>query len=328
MAIELGGLHHVTAITSRAPENVAFYTDTLGLRLVKKTVNQEDVSAYHLFYADADGSAGTEVTFFDWASVPRNRPGVGEVAALGLRVNDRETLAWWALRFDGRGVSHGAIGERNGRAFLPFTDPEGQRIELIEDGVGATIPAGATWAASPVPAERQIRGLSMVTLVVRNIAGTEAVLTQVLGFRELTRESGADGGEDVVYEVGPGGAGAQVRVRVRPNMPGARQGAGGVHHVAFRTPNDEQHALWQRQIAATGLGVTPVIDRFYFKAIYFREPGGILFEISTDGPGFATDEDAAHMGEGLALPPFLEPRRAEIEAGLQPLSTIVGATAE
>ena len=266
------------------------------------------------------------MTFFDWAAIPRNRPGVGEVAALGLRVNDRETLEWWALRFDERGVSHGAIGERNGRAFLPFTDPEGQRLELVEDGVAATIPAGTIWEGSPIPAERQIRGLSIVTLVVRELAGTEAVLVQVLGFRELTREAVAEGGEDIVYEVGPGGAGAQVRVSVRPALPHARQGAGGVHHVAFRTPSDEEHALWQRRIAATGLGVTPVIDRFYFKALYFREPGGILFEISTDGPGFATDEDVAHMGEGLALPPFLEPRRAAIEAGLQPLPTSAAAT--
>lgn len=324
MVIELGGLHHVTAITSRAPQNVAFYTDTLGLRLVKKTVNQDDVSAYHLFYADAEGSAGTEVTFFDWADVPRNRPGVGEVAALGLRVNERATLAWWVTRFDERGVTHGPIGERGGRAFLPFTDPEGQRLELVEDGASAVIAPGVTWADSPVPAERQIRGLSTVTLVVAEFAPTAAVLTQVLGFRELAREPGVDGGEDVIFEVGVGGAGTQVRVSVRPNLPGARQGHGGVHHVAFRTPDDEQHQLWQRRIAATGLGVTPVIDRYYFKAIYFREPGGILFEISTDGPGFTTDEDVAHLGERLALPPFLEPRRAEIEAGLAPLPTGTG----
>lgn len=324
MAIELGGLHHVTAITSRAPQNVAFYTDTLGLRLVKKTVNQDDVSAYHLFYADAEGSAGTEVTFFDWADVPRNRPGVGEIAALGLRVNERATLAWWVTRFDERGVTHGPIGERGGRAFLPFTDPEGQRLELVEDGASAAIAPGVTWADSPVPAERQIRGLSTVTLVVAEFAPTAAVLTQVLGFRELAREPGVDGGEDVIFEVGVGGAGTQVRVSVRPNLPGARQGHGGVHHVAFRTPDDEQHQLWQRRIAATGLGVTPVIDRYYFKAIYFREPGGILFEISTDGPGFTTDEDVAHLGERLALPPFLEPRRAEIEAGLAPLPTGTG----
>lgn len=207
MAIELGGLHHVTAITSDAPQNVAFYTDTLGLRLVKKTVNQDDVSAYHLFYADADGNAGTEVTFFDWAAVPRNRPGVGEIAALGLRVPDRETLEWWAMRFDDRGVAHGPIGERGGRAFLPFTDPEGQRLELVEDGAGVVLAPGATWADSPVPAERQIRGLSMVTLVVAELAPTAAVLTQVLGFRELARERGVDGGEDVVFEVGPGGRG-------------------------------------------------------------------------------------------------------------------------
>jgi glyoxalase family protein len=142
MALELGGLHHVTAVTSRAPENVAFYTDTLGLHLVKKTVNQDDVSAYHLFYADAEGNAGTELTFFDWSGVPANRPGTGEVAAIGLRVADRATLDWWAARFGERGVAHGAITERGGRAFLPFTDPEGQRLELIEDDTTAAIKPG------------------------------------------------------------------------------------------------------------------------------------------------------------------------------------------
>lgn len=325
MAMVLGGLHHVTAVTSQAPENVAFYTDTLGLHLVKKTVNQDDVSAYHLFYADADGNAGTELTFFDWAHVPANEPGTGEVAAIGLRVADRATLDWWAARFRERGVAQGEIAERGGRAFLPFTDPEGQRFELIEDDAEPAVKPGVPWAGSPVPAEHQILGLSSVTLVVAELGPTAAVLTQVLGFREKARETTLDGHEAVVFEVGPGGSGAEVRVVARPDLPYAQQGHGGVHHVSFRTPNDEEHQAWQRRVAATGLGVTPVIDRFYFKALYFRELGGVLFEISTDGPGFATDEDPAHLGEQLALPPFLEPRRAEIEAGLQPLPTSVGA---
>ncbi len=321
MAFELGGLHHVTAVTSRAPENLAFYTDTLGLHLVKKTVNQDDVSAYHLFYADAEGNAGTELTFFDWADAPANEPGTGEIAALGLRVADRATLDWWVARFAARGVAHGAIGERGGRAFLPFTDPEGQRLELITDDPEAAVKPGLPWSGSPVPADHQILGLSSVTLVVAELAPTAAVLTQLLGFRERGREATPDGHEAAVFEVGPGGSGAEVRVVARPDLSPARQGHGGVHHVAFRTPDDAQHGAWQQRIAATGLGVTPIIDRFYFKSLYFRELGGVLFEIATDGPGFATDEDPEHLGERLALPPFLEPRRAAIEAGLQPLPT-------
>jgi glyoxalase family protein len=321
MALELGGLHHVTAVTARAADNVAFYTETLGMRLVKKTVNQDDVSAYHLFYADAVGNAGTDVTFFDWADTPPNRPGAGEIAATALRVRDRDALDWWLARFRDLGVSHGVIAERDGWATLPFTDPEGQRLELVADGgLGGTSP-GVPWPGSPVPEERQIRGLGAVTLVVSRLAHTATVLTEVLGFRQVGQSTQVDGAEVTLFETGPGGPGARVRVVVQPGLSRARQGHGGVHHVAFRTPDPEQHQAWQERIAATGLGVTPVIDRFYFLSIYFREPGGILFEIATDGPGFATDEDPAHLGEQLALPPFLEPHRAEIEAGLRPLTT-------
>ena len=318
--MNLGGLHHVTAVTANASGNVAFYTTVLGLRLVKKTVNQDDVSAYHLFYADGDGNAGTEVTFFDWADTPPNRPGTGEIAATALRVADRESLDWWAARFRELGVSHGPVADRAGRATLPFTDPEGQRLELVEDGGLQGAPAGVPWPGSPVPAGRQIRGLAGVTLVVARLAPTASVLTEVLGFRQARQEASPDGGEAALFETGPGGPGARVRVVARPELPPARQGRGGVHHVAFRTPDEEQHQAWQRRVAAAGLGVTPVIDRYYFRSIYFREPGGVLFEIATDGPGFATDEDAAHLGERLALPPFLEPYRARIEAGLRPLA--------
>ena len=319
MTLELGGLHHVTAVTARAAENVAFYTQTLGLRLVKKTVNQDDVSAYHLFYADEGGNAGTEVTFFDWADAAPNRPGTGEVAAIALRVADRATLDWWAARFRDLGVAHQPIAERDGRALLAFTDGEGQRLELVEDGAGG-VPGGVPWPGSPVPVERQVRGLSGVTLVVAGLAATARVLTEVLGFRQVGQDTSAGGGGVTRFETGPGGPGTEVRVAVRPDLRPARQGRGGVHHVAFRTPDEEQHQAWQRRIAAAGLNVTPVIDRFYFKSIYFREPGGVLFEIATDGPGFATDEDPAHLGERLALPPFLEPYRAQIEAGLRPLA--------
>lgn len=317
--ITIAGLHHLTAVTGNAPGNVHFYTRTLGLRLVKKTVNQDDVSAYHLFYGDELGRPGTEVTFFDWPHAGRNRAGTGEVARVALRVPSLEALDWWEERLSEAGVEHGGIEQSDGRSSLEFTDPEGQRLELVDDGG----PAGGTpWEGSPVPSDMAIRGLHSVILTVRDPRPTDFVLTQVLGFRQAGQVSGA-----ALYETGEGGAGAQVLLEVAPDLPPARTGIGGVHHVAFRAQDDEQHRQWQERISASGLGVTPVIDRFYFRSIYFREPGGVLFEIATDGPGFATDEDAAHLGERLSLPPFLEPRRAEIEAGLEPLDTAAATRA-
>ena len=317
--MELGGLHHLTAVTTDAAENVAFYTEVLGMRLVKKTVNQDDTSAYHLFYGDELGSAGTEITFFDWPQlrVAANHPGAGEVSTTELRVPDRTALEWWVGRFDELGVGHAGIAERDGRASLDFTDGEGQRLRLSEDR-GEGVPGGVPWREAPVPPEVGIRGLGAVDLTVAELDPTAWVLTEVLGFRR-TGEETEDGGRTVTFEVGPGGPGATVRVLERPGMPYAHLGRGGVHHVAFRTPDDEEHAAWRERIRRAGLGVTPQIDRFYFRSIYFREPGGVLFEIATDGPGFATDEDAGHLGERLALPPFLEPHREKIEAGLEPI---------
>jgi len=324
MDIELGGLHHLTAITSNASLNVAFYTQVLGLRLVKKTVNQDDVSAYHLFYGDEAGNAGTEVTFFDWEHAGRNLPAAGSISATALRAPGRETVEWWARRFDDLGVTHGEIVERNGRAVLPLADPEGQSLELVDDtrADGDGVGPGTPWEQSPVPLDKGIRGLAAVTLTVRTLHPTEAMLLEVLGFRK-TGETDEGGVMVAYYEVGPGGPGAELRVVVRPELrQGRGAGAGGVHHVAFRTPDDEQHSAWQAHLSRLGVGVTPVIDRFYFRSIYFNEPGGVLFEIATDGPGFAADEDPAHLGERLALPPFLEPNRAEIEANLKPITPV------
>jgi glyoxalase family protein len=316
--MELGGLHHVTAVTADAPGNLDFYTRVLGLRLVKKTVNQDDVSAYHLFYGDETGSPGTEVTFFDWAGMGPNTPGAGGIVEIGLRVPNRAALDWWAKRFDELGVAHGAIEEIAGYPTLRFADPEGQRLALVAGGSDAGV---APWRQSPVPLEHQIRGLNHVMLAVDRLAPTERVLTDVLNFRRAGDYPSPDNPSlrTVVFDTGPGGPGAQVRVEERPDLPPARLGRGGVHHVAFRTPNDSEHRAWRDRVRAAGIGITDVIDRYYFKSLYFREPGRVLFEIATDGPGFATDEDAAHLGERLALPPFLEPRRAAIEAGLRPL---------
>ena len=317
--MDLGGLHHLTAVTTTAAENVAFYTDVLGLRLVKKTVNQDDVSAYHLFYGDELGRPGTEVTFFDWPHlrIAPNHPGTGEVSATELRVRGRESLDWWARRFAEHGVRHGGVEERDGHPFIAFLDPEGQRLRLADDG-GEGVPGGVPWEYAPVPQEFGIRGLGAVDLTVQDLGPTAWTLAEVLGFR-LVGEYEEGGNRVALFEVGPEGPGTMVRVVESPAAPQAHLGKGGVHHVAFRTPDEEEQRQWREKLREAGLGVTPQIDRYYFRSIYFREPGGVLFEIATDGPGFATDEDAAHLGERLSLPPFLEGRREEIEARLKPV---------
>lgn len=316
--MDLLGIHHVTAVTGHAAENLTFYTEMLGMRLVKKTVNQDDVSAYHLFYGDEIGHPGTELTFFDWPQAIPNRPGTGTVAAIGLRVPG-DAFAWWEARFTTAGVPHEGIVERAGRRTLAFRDPEGQRLQLVENGNQS---GGTPWTGSPVAPERGIRGLGPVTLCLQRAEPTVEVLTRVMGFREVERYASPEDGEPIqVYATASGGPGAEVHLAVRPRRSRGMVGIGGVHHVAFRTPDEAEQREWQARITAAGLHATPVIDRFYFHSVYFREPGGVLFEIATDGPGFATDEDAAHLGERLALPPFLEPMRVEIEAGLHPLPT-------
>jgi glyoxalase family protein len=314
--MHLTGIHHLTAVTADAPGNHAFYTGTLGLRLVKKTVNQDDVSAYHLFYADGLASPGTDLTFFDWP-VGRERRGTNSIVRTGLRVAGADSLAWWAERLAASGVSHDGIRERDGRATFDFDDPEGQRLSLVDDGgEGPAHP----WEKSPVPAEHQIRGLGPIVVSVPDLGPTDLVLTDVMAMRRA-REYRDGSGAVHVYVMGEGGAAAELHVRVEPDLPPARQGAGGVHHVAFRTPDDETYRACAERLRARRVPSSGPVDRFYFKSLYFREPNGILFEIATDGPGFAADEPLETLGESLALPPFLEPRRREIEAGLEPLAT-------
>jgi len=313
--MELKGLHHVTAVTGRARQNLDFYTRQLGLRLVKKTVNQDDVSAYHLFYGDEAGHAGTEVTFFDWPQTGPNSAGSGAISAIGLRVPNRAALEWWSSRLTQNGIAVGPITDRAGRSAVAFGDPEGQRLLLVDDGA---TPGGTAWRESPVPADQFIKGLDSVTLTVRRLEPTASVLTGILGMRRSPSYE-HDGREVAVFEMGDGGPGAEVHVEERRELPPVRVGAGGVHHVAFRTPSTQEQLEWVKCIRAAGLATSQVIDRYYFQSVYFREPGGVLFEIATDGPGFATDETLETLGQSLSLPPFLEPRRAEIEAELAPL---------
>jgi glyoxalase family protein len=316
--MQLTGIHHVTAVTANVSENYRFYTQVLGMRLVKRSVNQDDVSAYHLFYADALGSPGTDLTFFDWA-MPRERRGNHSVSRTSLRVNGHESLAWWQNHLQANGVAVGAPVERDGRLTLDFEDPEGQRLSLVDDG--GTSESGATWDRSPVPAENQVRGLGPVTMSVASLARTDAVLTRVLEMRAVREYAHPDNAAHTVhvYEMGDGGAHAELHVAVQPDLPFTQPGAGGVHHVAFRTPNEETYHAWTERLSSANIRHSGEIDRYYFRSLYFREPGGILFEIATDGPGFAVDEDAATLGEKVVLPPFLESQRAAIEANLKPI---------
>jgi glyoxalase family protein len=314
--MQLLGIHHLTAISADAPGNRAFYEGVLGMRLVKKTVNQDDVSAYHLFYADGAGSPGSDITFFDWPAAPERR-GTHAIVRTALRVNGAAALDWWRFRLNDRAAHAGDVAERDGRLALDFEDHEGQRLSLVDDaGAGDAHP----WVKSPVPAEHQIRGLGPITLSVPELRPTDAVLTAVMNMRPARTYPHADNSRDSVhvYEMGEGGPAAELHVAVQPDLPPARQGRGGVHHVAFRTPDSEYDA-WAERLRELRIPNSGKIDRYYFRSLYFREPNGILFEIASDGPGFAADEPLDRLGERLSLPPFLEPRRREIEAGLKPL---------
>ena len=320
--MQLGGIHHVTAVSGNASNNVAFYTQVMGMRLTKKTVNQDDVSAYHLFYGDELGHPGTDLTFFEWPDAGTHRHGTGTISKISLGVTGRDALNWWVKRFDDFHIAHDGIQTQgvDNVLVLPFRDPEGQRLELVDD---AGKLQSTPWRKSPVPAELAIHGFNSVQLTLRSLESSARFLTEVLGFRRGGTYQTPQQTTVTVFEVGPGGPGAEVHIEIDPEKPFRRfVGVGGVHHVAFRTPNEEEHKQWREQIARVNPTVTPVIDRFYFRSIYFREPGGVLFEIATDGPGFDVDEDAATLGERLALPPFLESHRQEIEAHLRPITPV------
>ena len=323
MSLTLKGLHHVSAITAKAPENYRFYTEVLGLRLIKKTVNQDDISVYHLFYGDEEGNPGTELTFFELPSAGRNRDGNNSISALSLRVPSDDALLFWTQRFAVFNVEHEEITERGGRKTLAFTDHEGQRLILVSDEHNQGMAGGKPWDKSPVPAEYAITGLGPAHLTVETAEHTALILEDLLGFRRKgTYPSQAAGQPDViVFETGEGGSGTEIHLEERKDLPQERLGRGGVHHVAFRVDNEEELKLWIERIRTVQLPNSGFVDRFYFRSLYFREPNGILFELATDGPGFATDEQPEHLGESLALPPFLESKRAQIEAHLKPLDT-------
>ena len=317
--MQLTGLHHITAASAKIADNLSFYTNVLGLRLVKKSVNQDDVSAYHLFYADKLGSPGTDMTFFDWPDIGPNQRGTDSIAGTAFRVQSREALEFWIKRFDALNVSRGEIEIFAGRELLPFEDDEGQRLYLVNDNHAEF--EGEIWSQPEIPDEYTLRGFYSVVLSIPKIDQLDMILTKILNFEEVTRATWIDQDtQAIIYTtINGGGPGTEVWVLIQPELITAQLGAGGTHHVAFRVTDFEEEKRWRDHLIDSGLYTSGLIDRFWFRSIYFRVSNGILFEIATDGPGFAIDEAPETLGEALILPPFLENRRAEIEAGLTPI---------
>ena len=317
--MELNGIHHVTAVTAQIAENVKFYTQVLGLRLVKKSVNQDDVSAYHLFYADKLGSPGTDMTFFDWPHIGSNIPGTDSIVGTAFRVGSQDALEFWKTRFDQLSIQQEEIRIFNQREVLPFKDHEGQQLYLVNDqGIGFE---GEIWHHPEIPEDYSLKGFFSIVLSVPDKKQISSIFRQLLGFTEIKTETWIDEKSlATIYSSKETELpGTQVWLIEDPDSNRAKLGAGGIHHVAFRVENTFIQQDWKELLSQRGLFVSPIIDRFWFHSIYFRVTPGILFEIATDGPGFAIDEDPEKLGESLVLPPFLEDRRVEIESGLPPI---------
>jgi catechol 2,3-dioxygenase-like lactoylglutathione lyase family enzyme len=311
------GLHHVTAIAGDAQQNVDFYAGVLGLRLVKKTVNFDDPHTYHLYYGDEDGTPGSILTFFPWPGARRGRAGVGQIAVVSLAIPP-DSVGFWLERFVTFGVDHDAPSRRFGDTVVAFRDRDGLQLELIATDHGA---ARRPWGGSGVTVGHAIRGVHTVTLWEHSLERTEEVLAGVFGMRPAESE-----GTTTRFVTADSETPA-VEIRVVGGFLAPIGGVGTVHHVAFRAAQDDDEIAMRERVAASGLHATPVIDRQYFHSVYFREPGGVLFEIATDPPGFAIDETPERLGSSLMLPPQYEPRRAEIERTLPRLHPPFAATA-
>ncbi|AHM62831.1 glyoxalase/bleomycin resistance protein/dioxygenase [Flammeovirgaceae bacterium 311] len=304
------GLHHITAIAGGAKPNLDFYTRVLGLRLLKKTVNFDDPGTYHLYYGDEKGSAGTIITFFPYEGSPRGRAGSGMATTIGYAVPEG-SLDFWIRRFQEHGVSFGVPGERFGESYLPFQDPDGLQLELV-------IPRGGDarkpWETEEVKAAAATRGFHSVTLTLRNIKGTAAVLTDIFGYQLQNQEENY-----YRYVTDAVEHAAVIDLLLMPEASRGNGSAGTIHHIAFRVKNEEVLMQYREKVASKGLNITDKIDRNYFYSLYFREPGGVLFEIATDNPGFGIDEPFDQLGSSLLLPPQYEPHREKIEAVLPKL---------
>lgn len=313
MTPQTTGIHHVTAISGEPQRNVDFYAGILGLRLVKKTVNFDDPETYHLYYGDGAGTPGTIMTFFPWAHAPGGRIGAGQLVVTSFSI-PATSLGYWTERLVENGVRFEKPRDRFGDTVLTFQDPDRLRIELV-----ATEEGRAGWEGSTVSAEHTVRGFHHVALAVETTESTARLMTETLGFRQVDEAEGR-----IRLSAGEGGPGNLVDLVSAAGFPRGSMGVGTVHHVAFRVPDDETQLALREEISALGYNVTPVLDRNYFRSIYFREPGGVLFEIATDPPGFAVDEPEEDLGTHLKLPPWLETRRDRLEEVLSPLRVPAG----
>ncbi len=313
----LKGIHHVTAITSSAEENYKFFTYVLGMRLVKKTVNQDDIQTYHLFFADDKGSPGTDMTFFDFPGIPKGSHGTNEIYRTGFRVPSDAALDYWVKRFDRLEVKHDGIKEQFGKKVLSFVDFDDQQYQLISDENNEGVASGTPWQDGPIPLEYAITGLGPIFVRIQDYKYFKQVMEKVLMFTEIDHD-----GSYHLFEVGEGGNGAQVIVEENIVLPMARQGYGTVHHAAFRIEDLETLHQWDEHYRRFGLQTSGYVDRFFFKSLYTRVAPQILFELATDGPGFMGDEPYETLGEKLSLPPFLEDKRENIEGMVRHIDTI------
>jgi len=325
---QIAGIHHVTALAGDPQANADFYTGVLGLRLVKKTVNYDDPGTYHLYYGDELGRPGTLLTFFPWPHARRGQLGAGQATVTSFSVPEG-SFGYWTERLRQRGTVHDEPRRRGeDEEFLRLLDPDGLELELVAHAGSA---AGSPWEGGPVAAEHAIRGFFAVTVVEWNADRTADMLAGTLGFR-LEAQTGsrfrfavgapagaAAGSLQESASPAARGLGTRLDLLAQPTAGRGRISAGTVHHVAWRVAGDREQQAWHRDLIAGGHHVSPIMDRQYFHSIYFREPGGVLFEIATDAPGMTTDESAAQLGSGLRLPPWLEPSRPQIEAALPPL---------
>ena len=314
---QLKGIHHVTAITSSAEKNYEFFTYVLGMRLVKKTVNQDDIQTYHLFFADDKGSPGTDMTFFDFQGIPKGIHGTNEISKTSFRVPTDAALEYWGKRFDRLKVKHDDIKEQFSKKTLSFSDFDDQQYQLISDELNKGVESGTPWQKGPVPLEYAITGLGPVFVRISDFDSLKEMLEKVLLFKETGKE-----GSFHLFEMGEGGNSASVIIEDNADLPQARQGFGTVHHAAFRVADRSVLNEWIERLNRIGLPSSGYVDRFFFESLYARVAPQILFEFATDGPGFMGDEPYETLGEKLSLPPFLEPKRAEIEKMVRPINTV------
>ncbi len=305
----ISGIHHVTCITADVQKNVDFYVGVLGLRFVKKSINQDLPDTYHIYFADYVGSPGTAMTFFGWPTWPARRTGTGQVTTVSFAIPER-SLDYWTKRVDSLRQNF-TRGKRFGADVLTVRDADGIEVELVGE---AKDEGWVPWKEGPVPTQHAIRGFHSVTMTVAEASKTLELLGGTMQFLEAARD-----GARTRFETGPGGPAAILDVIEAPAAGEGQESIGTVHHVAWRTPDDRTQVEWRDRLVGVGRNVTPVIDRWYFKSIYFREPGGVLFEIATDGPGFTVDEKPEDLGSGLSLPPWFDVRRDQLDKTLTPI---------